>query len=173
MAQLGMASENQNELIWSPELKAFVLPGMKTDEKFEGEFVWPEFEDGAEESDANPHTFVVHAYGLQNRPYNFSELLRFADQRMIKPSTILQQTGSDLMLAASNIPGVFSQKKYVTALLLSWFFGVLGVDRFYLGHTRLGILKLITIGGVGIWALIDFILIATRSVRDGYGRPLA
>jgi TM2 domain-containing membrane protein YozV len=77
------------------------------------------------------------------------------------------------MLAASNIPGVFSQKKYVTALLLSWFFGVLGVDRFYLGHTRLGILKLITIGGVGIWALIDFILIATRSVRDGYGRPLA
>jgi hypothetical protein len=54
MAHLSMASENQNELIWSPELKAFVLPGMKTDEKFEGEFVWPEFEDGAEDSEAIP-----------------------------------------------------------------------------------------------------------------------
>jgi len=49
-----MATENQNELIWSPELKAFVLPGMKTDEEFEGEFVWPEFEDGAEDSEAIP-----------------------------------------------------------------------------------------------------------------------
>jgi hypothetical protein len=54
MAHLSMASENQNELIWSPELKAFVLPGMKTDEEFEGEFVWPEFEDGAEDSEAIP-----------------------------------------------------------------------------------------------------------------------
>ena len=54
MSHLSMASENQNELIWSPELKAFVLPGMKTGEEFEGEFVWPEFEDGAEDSEAIP-----------------------------------------------------------------------------------------------------------------------
>ena len=50
MAHLSMASDNQNELVWSPELKAFVLPGMKTDE----EFVWPEFENGAEDSEAIP-----------------------------------------------------------------------------------------------------------------------
>lgn len=55
-------------------------------------------------------------------------------------------------------------KDPVTALLLSLFFGGIGVDRFYLGHTGLGIGKLLTCGGCGIWALIDLFLImgATR-----------
>lgn len=55
-------------------------------------------------------------------------------------------------------------KDPVTALLLSLFFGGIGVDRFYLGHTGLGIGKLLTCGGCGVWALIDLFLImgATR-----------
>ena len=65
-----------------------------------------------------------------------------------------------------------NQKSYVTALLLSFFLGGLGVDRFYLGYTGLGIAKLLTLGGLGIWALIDFIMIAMRKVTAADGSAL-
>jgi TM2 domain-containing membrane protein YozV len=65
-----------------------------------------------------------------------------------------------------------SDKSYTTALLLSFFVGGLGIDSFYFGYKGLGIAKLLTLGGVGIWALIDFILIAMRKVPDAQGRPL-
>jgi TM2 domain-containing membrane protein YozV len=51
---------------------------------------------------------------------------------------------------------------WLLALLMSLFFGTIGVDRFIMGHVGLGILKLLTGGGFGIWWLIDVILIATR-----------
>lgn len=63
-------------------------------------------------------------------------------------------------------------KSFTTALLLSFFLGYFGVDRFYLGHVGLGIVKLLTFGGCGFWYIIDFILIATRKVNDSMGRPL-
>ena len=50
--------------------------------------------------------------------------------------------------------------------------GSFGVDRFYLGHVGLGIGKLLTFGGCGIWWLIDVILIALGNVTDAKGRPL-
>lgn len=64
------------------------------------------------------------------------------------------------------------QRSFVTTWLLSYFLGVLGVDRFYLGHTGLGIAKLLTCGGCGIWALIDVILILTNNMKDAQGRGL-
>ena len=51
---------------------------------------------------------------------------------------------------------------WVLALVMSIVFGQLGVDRFIMGHVGLGILKLITFGGFGIWWLVDIILIATK-----------
>jgi TM2 domain-containing membrane protein YozV len=51
---------------------------------------------------------------------------------------------------------------WVLTLIMSIIFGSLGVDRFIMGHVGLGILKLITFGGCGIWWLIDLILIATK-----------
>ena len=56
---------------------------------------------------------------------------------------------------------VMTMKSKTTAIILSILLGELGVDRFYLGYTGLGILKLITAGGFGIWWLIDLILIIT------------
>ncbi|MCR9216176.1 MAG: TM2 domain-containing protein [Phycisphaerales bacterium] len=69
--------------------------------------------------------------------------------------------------------GQGNQRSFLVALLLSIFLGSLGVDRFYLGSIGLGILKLITAGGCGIWYIIDIILIATGKVRDANGQPLA
>jgi TM2 domain-containing membrane protein YozV len=56
---------------------------------------------------------------------------------------------------------------YLAVLLVSIFVGQLGVDRFMLGHVGLGILKLLTLGGCGIWWLIDVILVATKHPWPG------
>lgn len=59
----------------------------------------------------------------------------------------------------------FVQKKWLTAFILSLLLGVVGADRFYLGKSGTAVLKLLTFGGLGIWALIDFIMIATKSMH--------
>ena len=51
--------------------------------------------------------------------------------------------------------------------------GHFGVDRFYLGYTWLGVVKLLTLGGCGVWWLIDLILIATRKLAASDGKPLS
>ena len=62
-----------------------------------------------------------------------------------------------------------SDKDWMTTLLLAILVGSLGVDHFYAGKTMTGILKLITLGGCGLWALIDIIMIVTESYKDGNG----
>ena len=56
---------------------------------------------------------------------------------------------------------------WTLTLIMSILFGSFGVDRFIMGHVGLGILKLITFGGCGIWWLIDLILIASKHEFEG------
>ncbi len=61
-----------------------------------------------------------------------------------------------------------SFKDPITALLLSLFVGGFGADRFYLGDTMKGILKLITCGGFGIWTIIDWFLILNATKEHNF-----
>jgi TM2 domain-containing membrane protein YozV len=65
-----------------------------------------------------------------------------------------------------------SDKRILPAALLCFFVGVFGAHRFYVGKIGTGLLQLFTIGGLGIWWLIDMILILTGSFRDGDGRKI-
>ena len=65
-----------------------------------------------------------------------------------------------------------SAKKILPAFLLCFFLGLFGVHRFYVGKVGTGVLQLLTLGGLGIWALIDFIMIIVGSFEDGEGRKL-
>lgn len=64
-------------------------------------------------------------------------------------------------------------KSKTTAIILSVLLGQLGVDRFYLGYVGLGVVKLITCGGFGIWWLIDLIMICTGSLKPADGSEYA
>ena len=64
------------------------------------------------------------------------------------------------------------QKDWLVTLLLCIFLGGLGIHRFYTGHIGIGIIQLLTLGGCGIWALIDLIMIITDKYKDAKGQPL-
>ena len=68
--------------------------------------------------------------------------------------------------------GKVSDKGMVPAALLCFFFGVLGFHRFYVGKIGTGILMILTLGGLGIWSLIDLVMIIVGSFKDKNGLPL-
>ncbi|MEN9603356.1 MAG: hypothetical protein RLZZ06_214 [Actinomycetota bacterium] len=106
---------------------------------------------------------VVDELGLRN----------LAISKRIQAGTPVVDVASGQTYQAKLVPGVFSSREWLVALLLSIFLGQLGVDSFYLGKTGQGIGKLLTFGGCGIWWLIDVILIATRAANDAENRPLS
>ena len=63
-----------------------------------------------------------------------------------------------------------SPKSRPATTLFAWFLGCFGVHRFYLGKVGTGLLMLFTLGGFGIWALIDFILAVSGLMTDSQGR---
>ena len=65
-----------------------------------------------------------------------------------------------------------SDKDWTVTLLLSILLGGLGADHFYAGKIGTGVLKLITVGGCGIWALYDIVMVATGKFTDGDGNVI-
>ena len=116
--------------------------------------------------------YFVNLMGQEQGPYHINDLRNMAATQQIRSDTAVRH-GENAYFPAKQVPGVFSDKDYVTTLIISWLVGIFGIDRFYLGYTGLGIAKLLTLGGCGVWAIVDLILIAMRKVPDAQGRPLA
>lgn len=60
-------------------------------------------------------------------------------------------------------------KSFPIAVTLSFVVGLLGIDRFYLGYIGLGVIKLLTLGGIGVWWIIDLALISTGNLNPANG----
>lgn len=89
-------------------------------------------------------------------------------QPAAQPQVIIN---NQTVVSGDNVQGVSSKSKLV-ALLLSIFFGGLGIHRFYVGKIGTGILYLLTAGLFGIGWLVDIVLIACGSFKDSLGLPL-
>jgi hypothetical protein len=74
-------------------------------------------------------------------------------------------------LARAVDPNV-SPKLLLPAVLLCFWFGVFGVHRFFVGKVGTGLLQLFTFGGLGIWALIDLIILVCGAFTDSEGRKM-
>ncbi len=70
-------------------------------------------------------------------------------------------------MAAPSIPA--TDKRILPAAILCFLFGVFGAHRFYIGKIGSAVAMLLTLGGLGIWAIVDFILIVTGSFKDTHG----
>jgi hypothetical protein len=117
--------------------------------------------------------YYLYGTGQEFGPYTFQDLQHMAAAGQLKPDAKVHSTSGGGWFPAKEIPWLFSGKSWLLTVVVSFFFGSLGIDRFYLGYTGIGLAKLFTLGGLGIWALIDFILIALRKVPDARGRQLA
>lgn len=69
-----------------------------------------------------------------------------------------KNVSKDTLKQATNVGGL-EKDEMIIAALLCFFLGGLGIHRFYLGYTTIGIIQLLTAGGCGIWVLIDFVRI--------------
>ena len=118
------------------------------------------------------NAYRVNIGGIERGPYPVEHVREMARTQELAPTDSVSFAGQ-AWIPATSAPGIFSDKSWITAVLVSFFLGGIGIDRFYLGYTGLGVAKFfLNWLTLGIWSLIDFVLIVLRKVPDAQGRPL-
>ena len=96
----------------------------------------------------------------------------------IKKGAAKKGAGTAKKAAKSSTPpvvvgdGEISDKSFTSTYIVACFLGTLGIHRFMVGKVGTGVAMLLTVGGLGIWALIDIIMIALGNFKDKEGRPI-
>ena len=93
----------------------------------------------------------------------------FPQERFADVKTILENMSEDKQAALA----MAEFKDPTISLIISLLGGGLGIDRFYIGDTGLGIAKLLTCGGLGIWSIIDWFLIMGAVHEKNFQKLLA
>lgn len=75
-------------------------------------------------------------------------------------------------VAAHSPADASSPKSFIATWLFALLLGIFAVDRFYLGKIGTALAKLFTLGGLGVWVLVDLVLVLAGAQRDKLGRPL-
>jgi TM2 domain-containing membrane protein YozV len=100
---------------------------------------------------------------ILNRPSGPLAIDSKAEKIVVEPQVLMDKIF---------IPRPEKQRHFIAAFLFSFYFGILGADRFYLGKIFTGLLKLLTFGGLTIWAMVDLQLIVSGVMKDRWGNPL-
>ena len=114
------------------------------------------------------HRSCVRKFELQPEKYGVNPKAETAKTEAEAPEK--KRLENEKVQAPSNSEP--SDKDFVTTLLISVFLGGLGIHRFFVNKIGTGVLMLITLGGLGIWWIIDIILIVTGSFEDSEGRVI-
>ena len=93
----------------------------------------------------------------------------FPEERFADVKTILESMSEDKQAALA----MAGFKDPTITLIISLLGGALGIDRFYIGDTGLGVAKLLTCGGLGIWSIIDWFLIMGAVREKNFQKLLA
>ncbi len=88
----------------------------------------------------------------------------FASDKVFEIKSRLEKIDDNKLIMLQSL----GYKDPTTLLLIALFAGSLGVDRFMLGQTGLGVLKLVTMGGLFVWALIDVFTAGSRAKEYNY-----
>jgi len=86
---------------------------------------------------------------------------------VIGVAVIFQKIGQSRRQA--ELDDSISEKDWLPTFLICVFLGGLGIHRFFVGKIVTGLLMLITLGGIGVWYLIDVIVVAMGSFTDKSG----